>query len=369
MQDLLEKLPPWLTDGVLWGVPPLNLGMAFLVILLGFASRGVVVWLFGHYVRRLTGQTRVQWDDDLVRLVPTPLSWAAQIGFWYLAAQLLRLPEEPVTIKTYVFQGLQVALAVTLCWTVMRLVDVLALFLGRASAGTESRLDDQLVPLIRKSLKLIVVITFGVTIVQNLGYSVTSVLASLGVGGLALALAAQDTVANVFGSVVVFTDRPFQVGDWIEVGGIEGTVEEVGFRTTRVRRFDKSLVTLPNQTFSSSPITNHSSRPIRRIDMTVGLTYESTADQLEKVIEDFRELVKSLEGLHRGFSFVHLVNFGASSLDVRIYCFTESTVWTAYLGVQEKLMLEVMRVVQRNGLELAFPTRTVYLRDEKWKES
>ena len=116
-------------------------------------------------------------------------------------------------------------------------------------------------------------------VVQNLGYSVTSLIASLGVGGLALALAAKDTVANMFGSVVVFTDRPFQVGDWVEFAGIEGTVEEVGFRTTQLRRFDQSTVAVPNAMFSSTPIVNHSRRPLRRISMTVGVSYETSAEK------------------------------------------------------------------------------------------
>ena len=361
-----DFVPSWAGESILWGVAPLCLIFAVLVILLGFISRGLIVYVFQRYLSRFAGKTEAKWDDDLIRLLPIPLSWAAQIAFWYLAAILLTLPTEPIDIRTYVFQGLLVALAVTACWAVLELVDVFALLIARASSRTESRLDDQLVPLIRKSLKFVVVLTFTVMVVQNLGYSVTSLLASLGVGGLALALAARDTVANVFGSVVVFTDRPFQVGDWIQVGGIEGTVEEVGFRTTRVRRFDKALVTLPNQTFSSSPITNFSSRSIRRINMTVGVSYEANASHLKALLTDLRKLVKEHEGLDRGFSFVHFTEFGDSSLNLQIYCFTESTVWTDFLATRETLMLEIMEIVQRHGLEMAFPTRTVYFRDEKY---
>ena len=361
-----DFLPPWTVEGILWGVPPLFLMLAGLVILLGFISRGMIVYIFKRYLARFAGKTEAQWDDDLIRLLPTPLSWAAQIAFWYVAAALLALPSEPIDIRTYVFQGLLVALATTACWTVLALVDVFALLVARASAKTESRLDDQLVPLIRKSFKLIVVLTFTIMVVQNLGYSVTSLLASLGVGGLALALAARDTVANVFGSVVVFTDRPFQVGDWIEVSGIEGTVEEVGFRTTRVRRFDKALVTLPNQTFSSSPITNFSTRSVRRINMTVGISYEANASNLKSLLTDLRKLVETHDGLDRAFSFVHFTEFGDSSLNLQIYCFTRSTVWTEFLATRETLMLEIMETVQRHGLEMAFPTRTVYFRDEKY---
>lgn len=363
LNDLLNQLG---TEGVFWGVRPLNLVLAGLVIMLGFISRGLIVYLFRQYLSRYVARTSAEWDDDLIRLLPTPLSWAVQIFIWFGAALLLELPTAPVDVETHVFQGLLMALAFTICWVCLCIIDVFSRLLARASSKTQSRLDDQLVPLARKSAKVMVVVTFSIMVIQNLGYSVTSLLASLGVGGLALALAAQDTVANVFGSVVVFTDRPFQMGDWIEVAGIEGTVEEVGFRTTRVRRFDKAMVTLPNQTFSSSPITNYSNRAIRRISMTIGVTYETTAEQMEKLLEDLRKLVTSHPGLDRGFSFVHFSEFADSSLNIRIYCFSASPVWLDFLKTRETLMLSIMRVVKDNGLEMAFPTRTVYFRDEKY---
>lgn len=366
MDGLKDLLPSQLTGKILWGVEPWQIVLATLVIFIGFASRKLVIAVFGRYLMALAKRTRVTWDDDLVRLLPTPLSFAVQIGLWYGAVSLLVLPNEPIEIRKYIFQGLQAALGVAFAWAAFRLVDVFGLFLNRLSDKTESRLDDQLVPLVRKTLKLVVGITFGIMIVQNLGYSVTSLLASLGVGGLALALAARDTVANVFGSVVVFTDRPFQVGDWVEFGGIEGTVEEVGFRTTRVRRFDKSLVTVPNQMFSTTPITNHSERNIRRINMTIGVSYETSQEKLSALLADLRELVQSSTGIDQGFNFVHFTEFADSSLNIQIYCFTESTVWTDFLSTREKLMLQVMELVEKHGLEMAFPTRTVYLRDEHW---
>lgn len=366
LEDFLQQVG---TEGILWGVQPLNLILAGLVIMAGFVGRGLIVYSFRQYLTGLAKNTRAEWDDDMVRLLPTPLSWSVQIFIWFGAALLLELPKAPVDIETHVFQGLVVALAFTVCWALLNIIDVFARALARASSKTESRLDDQLVPLARKTLKVIVVVTFSIMVIQNLGYSVTSLLASLGVGGLALALAAQDTVANVFGSVVVFTDRPFQMGDWIEVGGVEGTVEEVGFRTTRVRRFDKSVVTLPNQTFSSSAITNYSNRSIRRINMTIGVSYETSAEQMQKLLEDLRGLISSHPGLDKQFHFVHFGEFADSSLNIQVYCFTSTTVWTEFLAIREALMLEIMKVVQSNGLEMAFPTRTVYFRDEKYSQN
>ncbi len=239
--------------------------------------------------------------------------------------------------------------------------------LARLSKGTESRLDDQLIPLLRKTIKVAVVTVVAIMVIQNLGYSVTSLVASLGVGGLALALAAKDTIANVFGSLVVFTDRPFHVGDWVEVAGIEGTVEEVGFRTTHIRRFDKSGVTVPNSTFSSNPIINHSRRPIRRIKMTLGLSYQTSAGQMRGFLEKIRKLIRNHPDIDQGFNFVYLTEFGDSSLNLQVYCFTKSTVWTDFLAAQEDLLLSIIDLVEEHGLEIAFPSRTLYLREEAWE--
>ncbi|MEO1482456.1 MAG: mechanosensitive ion channel family protein [Myxococcota bacterium] len=356
-----------LNQPILWGVAPWRLVLAAVLIFGGLLSRKLIIAGFKGYLTRLAKKTKAEWDDELVRFVPAPLSALAQIGLWYIAARVLELPNTPpLEIRTYTMQGLEVAVWLSLIWLLFRLVDVLASTMARAADKTDSKMDDQLVPLLRRTLKLVIGITSGVMIAQNLGYSVTSLLASLGVGGLALALAAQDTVANFFGSVVVFTDRPFQVGDWVQFGAIEGTVEEVGFRTTTIRRFDKSSVMVPNSTFSSTPIVNHSRRELRRISMTLGVSYETTGEQMEELLKRLREVVKTHEGLDQGFNFVHFTGFGGSSLDIQVYCFSESTVWTTFLETQEALMLKFMAVVNEMGLEFAFPTQTVYLRDEKW---
>jgi MscS family membrane protein len=245
-------------------------------------------------------------------------------------------------------------------------VDVVGQALARQAARTETRLDDQVIPLLRKTLKLFLGVTVGVMVVQNLGYSVTSLIASLGVGGLALALAAKDVVTNFFGSVVVFTDRPFQVGDWVQFGDVEGTVEEVGFRTTRVRRFDKAIVTVPNQTFTSQPITNFSDRSIRRIKLTIGLTYETSSDQMRAFLESVSQMINDHPAIWQDFHFTHFVDFGPHSLDVQLYCFTRTAVWTEWLKAREDVLLKIMDIVSALGLEFAFPTQTVYLRDEHW---
>lgn len=355
-----------LQNEILWGVSLWRLLMAAAIIFFGFAARRIINIVFDRVLKKQASRNDLKWDDEFVAFTPAPIAAIAQIGIWLVAAGLLKLPQEPLDIKTYAYDGLEVALWGAIAWLLLRLVDVLAGTLSRASSKTESKLDDQLIPLLRKTLKVVIFVTVGIMVIQNLGYSVTSLVASLGVGGLALALAAQDTVANLFGSFVVFTDKPFQIGDWVQIGSVEGTVEEVGFRTTKVRRFDKSIITVPNSTFSTSPITNHSERPIRRIKMNVGISYEANAQQIQQLLTDLRKLVAEHPAIDQKFNFVHFTEFADSSLNLQIYCFTKSTVWTEFLAAREDLMLKIMGVVEGHGLEFAFPTQTVYLRDEEW---
>ena len=357
-----------LNQDVLWGVPIWKMGAALLIIFLGFLSRKVITSIFNGIFKRHAQQSENKWDDDVMRYMPRPLALVAQIILWHVAVLLLELPTEPLDVRAIVYNGLSAAVAVGLVWVGFALIEVLGSGLARRAVQTESKLDDLIVPMMRKSMKLFIAIIGGVWIIQNLGYSVTSIVASLGIGGLALALAAQDTVSNFFGSVVVFTDKPFQVGDWVELGGVEGTIEEVGFRTTRIRQFDKAQVVIPNQMFTSTPIRNFSRRSIRRIKMIVGLSYETNSSQMRAFLDGAKKLLEEHPVIEKGSYMVHFVEFGDSSLNVQFYCFTTTSVWIKWLDAREELMLQIMDLVEELGLEIAFPTRTVYLRDEKWDQ-
>ncbi|MBX2822039.1 MAG: mechanosensitive ion channel family protein [Rhodothermaceae bacterium] len=357
-----------LSEQILWGVSVWKLGAALVIIFLGFLSRRIITGIFNGIIKRRADKSKNQWDDDIARYVPRPLALVAQIILWHGAVLLLDLPTEPLDIRGYIYNGLSAAVAIGLVWVGFALIEVLGNGMSRRAAGTESKIDDLLVPMLRKSLKLFLAIIAGVWIIQNLGYSVTSIVASLGIGGLALALAAQDTVSNFFGSVVVFTDKPFQVGDWVELDGVEGTIEEVGFRTTRIRQFDKAMVVIPNKMFTTTPIRNYSQRSIRRIKMTVGLSYETSSSKMQDFLAGARKLLEEHPVIDQNFHFVHFVEFADSSLNVQFYCFTSTSVWVEWLKARENLMLQIMDLVEELGLEMAFPTRTVYLRDEKWGE-
>lgn len=245
-----------------------------------------------------------------------------------------------------------------------RLVDIVIDVLQRRADETESKLDDGLVPLLRTVLRLFVLGVGLIFALQNLDVDVSSLLTGLGLGGLAFALAAQDTARNLFGGVTVFIDKPFEIGDWIEVDGIEGTVEAVGFRSTRIRTFYDSQVTVPNGRLVDSGVDNMGRREWRRYKTNLGIGYHSSTDQVEAFVDGLRNLIRGREGFRQDYFIVEFIGFGESSLDVMLYCFIGASDWNAELRARHDLNLDIMRLAEQVGVEFAFPTRTVHLPDQ-----
>ena len=335
-----------------------------LVIVASFIVRVVVRYFVDRWLKKLAERTATEADDRILQAFRRPAFFLVYIVGFYLALGVLTLPIDPIDLPRFITALFTSLLIVDAGWFLYSATDILALYLKRFTAGTESKLDDQLVPIVRKGCRLVIVLLALLMIIQNLGYSVSSLLAGLGLGGLAFALAAKDSLANMFGSVTIFTDRPFQVGDWIKVPGAEGTVEDVGLRSTRIRTFAKTLISIPNAKLAGNTIENMDARPVRRVKMTVGVTYETKADQMKKAVEAIREILRGHPGVDQGYWLVYFTDFGASSLDIFVYYFTKSKVWAEYLEVRQDVNLLIMTKLEDLGLEIAFPTQTVYLKKE-----
>jgi len=257
--------------------------------------------------------------------------------------------------------------AIAVGWAVYRLVDVLELFLSAWTSRTRTQLDDQLVPLVRKSLRVFVVIIAALFIAQNIyGWSISSLLAGLGLGGLAFALAAQDALKNLFGSLTIFADRPFQLGDWVRIGEHEGIIEEVGFRSTRLRTFPGHLVTIPNAKVADTAVENVSRRPSVRRVLNVTVTYDTPPEKMARAVEVLREMLAA-----RREHFppdrpgeVHFNDFNAASLNIIVYYwFTPADYWQS-LAFAHAFNMELLRRYNEEGIEFAFPTQTLYLKQD-----
>ena len=216
-------------------------------------------------------------------------------------------------------------------------------------------------PLISKSLKALGVCVGIVLFANTFGWQITGVLGTLGIGGMALAFATQDSISNLFGSLTVLLDRPFEVGDWIVTSGIEGEVETVGFRSTRVRTFYNSLITLPNSQLTTASVDNMGRRRYRRYKAVLGVQYDTHPDRIEAFCEGVRELLRRHPHTRKDYFHVYFNDLSASSLDILLYCFFECPDWTTELRERHRLLVDIMKLAERLGVEFAFPTRTLHM--------
>ncbi len=356
--NISSYIPVWARYELL-GFAVWQIVAAFAFILGGLVLKKISDIVFDKKVVPLFEKTPWEFDNLLAGAASRPVGWLFPLAGFAAAFSVLPLPTEP-NVRGFVFNVLSVLLGVGLIWFLYRCVDVLVDHLTQMAQRTESKLDDQLVPLIRKALKLTIGAIGFVWVVQLLGYSVSSLIAGLGLGGLAVALALQDTLANFFGSIVIFLDRPFAVGDWIKLSDVEGTVESIGFRSTRVRTWPATLVSIPNKTVANTTIDNWSKMPKRRVMQTVGVTYETNAEQMEQAVSAIRDILVNDEGVDQKFIVVRFTDFGDSSLNILVYYFTKAVSFADYTETKERVNLAIMRTLKNMGLSIAFPSRTVY---------
>ena len=330
----------------------------FFIILLGLLARRLAEFFMETFARKLVRKTKTKWDEKLLEVSTRPVGLLVMTAVFLVTYTNLQFG---VTTNLVIRVTLQILFYFGIIWWLYRLVDVLEIYLLSITSKTETKLDDQLVPLLRKTLKIFIVTLGSIFALQNLNVNVTSLLTGLGLGGLAFALAARDTLANFFGSITIFLDKPFQVGDWIITNNIEGTVEEVGFRSTRIRTFYNSVVSVPNAKIADAAIDNMGMRQYRRIKMLLGLTYSTTAEQMQAFVEGIRAIVQANPHTRKDFYEIHFYEYGDFSLNVLVYVFLKVSSWSEELRERHNILLEILRLANEIGVEFAFPTQTIHV--------
>lgn len=250
-----------------------------------------------------------------------------------------------------------------------RLVDILGHYLKKMADRSENTLDDQLVPLVTKVLHVFVIIVGFVAILRGFKFDIWPILTGLSIGGLAFALAAQDTLKNFFGSLMIFIDRPFQIGDWVTSGDVDGTVEEVGFRSTRVRTFRNSVMYVPNSIISNSMVDNHGKREFRRFYTRLSITYDTPTRLIEVFVKGVEEIVKQHPDTRKDNYNIFLNEYGASALEVMLYIFFKVPDWNAELRCRQEIMLEINKLAEHLGVRFAFPTQTLMIEQAPGQKS
>ncbi len=274
---------------------------------------------------------------------------------------VITCPVDMVAGHPAVDQVLRSCIIFCVIWGLYNLCDVGHGFILHMMKRAGLNIDHAIAGLLSAVAHILAVMLGFVMIAKEWNYDISAFIASLGIGSLAVALAAKDSLANVFGSVIIIMDKPFTVGDWIKTNSVEGIVEKVSFRSTGIRTFTQELVYVPNSLLSNTPIINYSRRQKYRIQFSLGLTYSSTADQLEPVCADILEFCRQDPGLYSDTNEVNFFDFGDSSLDLRVVCYAKTNTWREYLETRERLNLEIMKIMDRNGVGCAFPSMSLYM--------
>jgi MscS family membrane protein len=331
--------------------------IAGLITVLFYLLRKVVANVVFGFFKRLTTRTETTLDDELIAVWHKPVSAFIAVVGAVVAIKVLKLTPEADNAFRYLST---IAYEVVALWFSISSVSCILDHL-QATAKAKGAAVAAFMPWIKKTV-IALVLVFGVLIAaQSLGADVGAFLKAMGIGGLAFALAAQDTLANVFGSIVVAVDQPFRIGEFVQIGAHQGTVEDIGLRSTKLRTPARSLIAIPNKTVAGEAINNFSRMPQRRVDQTIGLTYSSKSNQVEGLLGEIRALLKNDHEVHQEFIVVNFLNYGAFSLDVQIIYFTSSPDLLKCFATRERINLAIMRLVEAHGLNFAYPTQTIEL--------
>ncbi len=354
--QLLERLVDW-AHGYFPGIsgPLFHVIAGLLLVVVAVLLRHVVAAAVLGRMHRRAAQGGSTGEEQLVLALIGPMGAFLIVCGIYAALAVFNLPPEAERLAAYGTRG---AATVIVLWGIF--------CAGAAGLGHFEKVARSrdlgiavFMPLIKKMLGFVFGILAILIVAESLGLEVKTFLAGLGIGGLAVALAAQDTIANMFGSFVVVLDHPFRVGDTVRIAGNEGTVEDIGLRSTRLRTGSRTQIVMPNKLVASEAITNLSRMPQRRVDQAIGLTYDTTAGQMEEILGDLRSLLRDDPGVHPSLVAAYFSAYGESSLDIQIVYFTSDPAWEKHMEVRERVNLKIMRAVAARKLAFAFPTQTV----------
>jgi MscS family membrane protein len=331
---------------------------AMLILVVFFVIRRLFTRFVVARLKVWASRTKSRIDEEVITAIEKPLSFIPVLVGLFIATKYLNATPEMEVFFSNLNRSL---VAFTIFWALYRAISPLSVVTGKLQDMFGPSMMDWLV----KAAKIAFVLLGGATILEIWGIAVAPIIAGLGLFGVAVALGAQDLFKNLIAGLFVIGERRFQPGDWILVDGVvEGTVEEIGFRTTRVRRFDKSPVYVPNAKLSDNAVTNFSQMTHRRIYWFIRLEYRTTVDQLRQVCDGIRDYLRTNPDFapeSEVATFVRVDRFTDSSIDIMIYCFTKTTNWGEWLAIKETLALKIKEIVEGAGAGFAFPTQSIYV--------
>jgi MscS family membrane protein len=332
--------------------------IAFAIIFGAFLLGKVVYWTIGKFVKVLASKTKSKLDDILVDMLEEPSMLAIILGGFWFAFNSLNFPEG---VMSFFNHAINFAIFMNIAWAISRFVDaIFTEYLIPLAEKTESDFDDQILPIVMKGSNFIIWTLAIVIGLDNAGYNVGALLAGLGIGGLALAMAAKDTVANVFGGLMVFLDKPFKLKERIKISGFDGTVTEIGLRSTKIKTLAGTEVSIPNSTFTGSAIENISREPSRKVALNLGLVYDTSETDVEKAMDILRDIAAENLELIEESTPLGFNSFGDFSLGILFIYYIKKD--SDILGTQTKINLEILKRFNKAKLGFAFPTQTIEIK-------
>lgn len=358
---------------VYWGNTVLDYAICFGIILGSIVAAKILYFISKNVIKAFTRRTKTNLDDILVDKMEEPVIFGLILSTGWYALRTLNYTVSPLTdedmeagitvpyshTENFINGMFGFLVVINVAWLIARVVDAIIVeYITPYTKRSNSELDDQVLPLIRKGVKLIIWVLGIIVGLDNAGFDVGAVLAGLGIGGLAFALAAQDTVKNFFGGLMILLDKPFKVGERIRVGAIDGTIKEIGIRSTRLQNLEGRIVTIPNSKFADDAIENIHMEPARKIILNLGLVYGTKSAKMKEAMQILKEIVKENPEIVEENCDLSFNNFGAYSLNILLMYYIKKE--ANILEAQTIINLTIMERFEKAGLEMAFPTQTIF---------
>ena len=326
----------------------------------GLLIAKITYMLLEKVLKPLSQKTSLKFDDYIFEIIDKPLVFFITIMGFLLATKQLTLGAKGLSITDgliFIFITLNIA------YLLVKFIDViLTKYVMQITNKTSSDLDDQIIPLINK-ISFIAIYGFAfVFILKHFGYEVSSLVAGLGIGGLAFALAAKDILSNLFGSISIMADKPFKTGDWIKIGNYDGFVKDIGLRTTKIKTLEGSYVTIPNNSLTTDPVENLSRRRGRKTKLNIGLVYETSSKKMQEGVDIIKKILRNCQDVKENDFYVHFSNFGDFSLNIAVIYWIHSSKYNEIINTRHNINMEIKKQFESAGLEMAFPTQTVYVK-------
>lgn len=314
-------------------------------------------------LRKVSEKTGTAWGEKIDYGFHKPLHAILVVAGVFIALNVCPVVWQVAGVQAFLTRTFRSFLVIAVAWGFCRMAEKVDLTANMFTEKLDFQVDKAVQPVLASVLRFLIIALAVLIIAQEWNFSISGLLAGLGLGGLAFALAAKDMLANLFGGLVILMDHPFAIGDWIRIGDVEGAVEDLNFRSLKIRTLTQELVTMPNSTVAASPVINYSRRGRRRVDFTLTMTYGTSADQLHVCTKKIRSLLAESKDLEGGTASVALSSLGESGIDLTVFYYTKTTDLERFLHVREEIYYSILKILEQEKAELAYPTNTVVMQN------